>query len=79
MHFVPSPGDAPFIPKVRVGVIWRVHARTGWGEVLCLAPAQVPVLIGVVLMDLGLSEDVNGGDRASPAWSRFMIESAEQL
>lgn len=39
----------------------------------------MPVRIGVVLMDPGLAEDVNGGDLASPAWSRFMIESAEQL
>jgi hypothetical protein len=67
------------MPKVRVGVLGRVQAPTGWGEVLGLAPAQVPVLLGVVLMDPGLSEDVNGGELASPARSRVRRESAEQL
>jgi hypothetical protein len=59
MHFVSSPGDATFIPKVRVGVIGRVHVHPGRGAVLCLAPAQVPWRIGVVLMDPGLSEEVD--------------------
>jgi len=39
MHFVPRPGDTPFIAEVRVGVIGGVRAQPSWGKVLCLAPA----------------------------------------
>jgi hypothetical protein len=78
-HGIPSPGEAPCIPDGRVGVIGRVHAPTGWGEILGLAPAQVPVRSGRVLLDPRLSEDGNRRDLAAPARSRCLSESAEPL
>jgi hypothetical protein len=79
MHFVPSPGDTTFIPEVRIGVIRRVHAHAGRREVLGCPPTEVSLLVSIVLIHPGPSEDFDSRPFPYPAGSRCVINGVEQL
>jgi hypothetical protein len=79
MDFVPRPGDTAFIPKVRVGVIRRVHPPPCRGEVLRCAPPELPLLVSIVLIHPSLSENFDRRHGPEPVGRRGMIEGAEQL
>jgi hypothetical protein len=79
MHVVASPGPAPLIADVGLGVIGRIHPHPSWRQVRSLAQPHLPVGIGLILVHPGLSKDFHGWDVPQPTGCCGMIQSMEEV
>ena len=78
MPLVAGPRHAPLIADVGLRIVGRVHSRTGRWQSLGLPSAHLPLGIGIVWGYPGLSTHVHGGEFASPAGRRVMIQGVKE-
>ena len=79
MDLVARPSDRAFLPAMGVGIIGRVKPDAGWGNIVRGPPMELAVLIMIVLIHPGPTQDFDGGNFPKPAGRQGVIDGVEQL